>query len=617
MTQLTNKIEAHDRCIDEVLNNKKYTVDYFQREFKWEERHIEQLISDLTSAFMEYYRPTHHPKEVANYNSYYLGPFVVSVKDGQRSIIDGQQRLTSLTLFLIYLNHLQKELGISKVLEPLVFSEMFEEKSFNIQVDEREKCLIELYIKGEYLLSEDDDASTLNMVRRYQDITQSFPEELKNGSLSFFIDWLKYRVILVEIIAYSDENAYTIFETMNDRGLNLTPAEMLKGFILSKFTEIGKEKDNKKRQKANEFWKESMQKLHNYDKDEEQRFFQAWFRAKYAITIRPGKAESKNEDFEKIGTRFHSWFRENLEKIGLGNEKSESFELFIEKDFKFFLKQYLAIKKAEQAFNASLEYIYYINRWGIADSLRYPLLLAPLNKEDDDEIVHQKMNLVARYIETFVVRRSINFRLFAASSIRYTMYSLVKEIRNKDVSELTAILTSKVDSMEESLDGIARFRLHGQNAWFIKFLLSRMTSYLEKQIGEGSTFEKYYYNPGGKPFEIEHIWADSFEDHKDEFDQETDFIEIRNRLGALILLPRGTNQSYGKKQYSEKVVHYIKENLLAKTLCEATYLSNPNFLNMKEALNLTFKAHTHFKKQDIAERQNLYKEICQRIWSWE
>jgi uncharacterized protein with ParB-like and HNH nuclease domain len=45
-----------------------------------------------------------------NYNNYYLGPFVVSSKDGKRSIIDGQQRLTSLTLFLIYLHNLQKEL---------------------------------------------------------------------------------------------------------------------------------------------------------------------------------------------------------------------------------------------------------------------------------------------------------------------------------------------------------------------------------------------------------------------------------------------------------------------------------------------------------------------------
>lgn len=611
MSELTNKIEAHDHTIYEVLDNKKYTVDYFQREFKWEERHIEQLISDLTSSFMEEYRPEHTPKEVSNYNSYYLGPFVISIKEGQRRIIDGQQRLTSLTLLLVYLNHLQKELGLHKIIEPMIFSEMYEEKSFNIQVEEREKCLNNLFINGEYQPNEEDDESTHNMAVRYQDIVKAFPEELKNGALSYFIDWLKYRVVLVEIIAYSDENAYTIFETMNDRGLNLTPTEMLKGFILSKFS------DSKKRHKSNELWKESIQKLHDYDKDEDQRFFQAWFRAQYAVTIRPGKADSKNEDFEKIGTRFHSWFRDNLNKIGLEDEKPESFELFMEKDFKFFLKQYLSIKKAERTFDTSLEYIYYINRWGIADSLRYPLLLASLNKEDDDTMLKQKMNLVGRYIETFVVRRSLNFRMFAASSIRYTMYSLVKEIRNKELAELTVILKTKLDAMEETIDGMTKFRLHGQNAWFIKFLLSRMTAFIEKQAGDSSTFEKYYHNPGGKPFEIEHIWADTFEAHKDEFDQETEFIEIRNRLGDLLLLPRGTNQSFGKKPYAEKMEHYIKENLLAKTLCEGTYQLNPNFLHMKESLGLQFKPHAQFKKQDLSERQELYMEICKRIWSWE
>lgn len=572
---------------------------------------IEQLISDLTSSFMDEYHPDHAPKEVANYNSYYLGPFVISIKDGQRRIIDGQQRLTSLTLLLIYLNHLQKELGINKVIEPMIFSEMFEEKSFNIQVDEREKCLNDLFVKGEYQPEEDDDESTHNMAVRYQDIVKAFPEELKNGALSYFIDWLKYKVVLVEIIAYSDENAYTIFETMNDRGLNLTPTEMLKGFILSKFS------DSKKRHKSNDLWKESIQKLHLYEKDEDQRFFQAWLRAQYAVTIRPGKADSKNEDFEKIGTRFHSWFRDNLDKIGLEDEKPESFELFMEKDFKFFLRQYLSIKKAERTFDTSLEYIYYINRWGIADSLRYPLLLASLNKEDDETLLKQKMNLVGRYIETFVVRRSLNFRMFAASSIRYTMYSLVKEIRNKDLAELTDILKAKLDAMEETIDGMARFRLHGQNSWFIKFLLSRMTAFIEKQTGDSSTFEKYYHNPGGKPYEIEHIWADTFESHKDEFDQETEFIEIRNRLGDLLLLPRGTNQSFGKKPYSEKIEHYIKENLLAKSLCEGTYQLNPNFLQMKKSLNLPFKPYSQFKKYDIAERQELYKEICKRIWEWD
>jgi uncharacterized protein with ParB-like and HNH nuclease domain len=608
MSKLSNKIEAHDRSITEVLDDKKYTVDYFQREFKWEERHIEQLVSDLTSSFLNEYRPEHKRKDIENYNSYYLGPFVVSVKDGQRSIIDGQQRLTSLTLLLIYLNNLQKELGQSEKLESLIFSEKYGEMSFNIQVEERINCMEALFKTGDYDPKEEDDESTINMASRYDDIEKAFPEEIKNHVLPFFIDWLKYNVVLVEIIAYSDENAYTIFETMNDRGLNLTPTEMLKGFILSRF------EDSKKRQKANELWKESMQKLHAYDKDEDQRFIQAWFRSQYAESIRPGKAGSKNEDFEKIGTRFHSWFRDNLDKVGIAQEAPEGFQTFIDNDFKFFLNAYQKVLEAERKLTDALQHIYYINRWGIANSLSYPLLLAPLEVEDNAEIIQQKMDTVARYIETFVVRRSINFRKFASSSIRYTMYTLVKEIRRKDINELNDILNRKLSEMDESWDGIQNFRLHGQNRVFVKFLLSRITSYIEQKTGLNASFEKYYYNPGGKSFEVEHIWADKFIEHRDEFEQESDFQEYRNRLGALVLLPRGTNQSYGDKPYEKKISHYVKENLLVQSLCDLTYQNNPNFLSMKNSLNLPFKAHTDFKKADIMERQLLYQVICESIW---
>ncbi|MGN6890831.1 GmrSD restriction endonuclease domain-containing protein, partial [Neisseria sp. P0014.S004] len=86
-----------------------------------------------------------------------LGPFVVSLKDGKRSIIDGQQRLTSLTLFLIYLNNLQKELEQAEKIESMIFSELRGNKSFNITVEERIPCLEALFNNGEYSPNEDDD----------------------------------------------------------------------------------------------------------------------------------------------------------------------------------------------------------------------------------------------------------------------------------------------------------------------------------------------------------------------------------------------------------------------------------------------------------------------------
>lgn len=610
MSKLTNKIEAHDRKVSEVLENKKYTIDYFQREYNWQRRHIEQLINDLTSAFLNEYQEGDARTEGENYNNYYLGPFVVSEKAGQRSIIDGQQRLTSLTLFLIYLNNLQRTLGVDEKIEPMIFSEHRGMKSFNLQVEERRECLEGLFQNGTYVVRQGDDASITNMAKRYADIAELFPDEIKGSILPSFIDWIKYNVVLVEIVAYSDENAYTIFETMNDRGLNLTPTEMLKGFILSRYAQP------EKRVKANEYWKTAVEALKQFDVNEDQSFFQAWLRACYADSIRPGRAGSQNEDFEKIGTRFHSWVRDNLKKINLDPERPEDFERFIARDFKFYHDAYLRILHAQRNLRVALQHVYYISRWGIATSLSYPLMLAPLDPADTLDVVDAKIDLVARYIETFVVRRSINFRKFAASSIRYTMYSLVKEIRGKDVSALRTLLAAKIKELDFSWKAFEHFQMHGQNKRFVKYLLSRITAYIEQGAGMTTTFETYYHSPGGRPFEVEHIWANDFKAHADEFKEKTDFSEWRNSIGALVLLPNGINQSYNAKPYSEKIGHYQKENLLARSLCQLTYQNNPNFKNWAAARSLEFKAHSDFNKADILARQALYQKICEDLWTF-
>lgn len=608
MSKDDHKIDADDRNVFDVLNERKYTVDYFQREYSWEQRHIEQLVTDLTSTFLDVYEEGDPRTSVEHYNNYYLGPFVVSSRDGMKSIIDGQQRLTSLTLFLIFLNNLQKELGGKESIEPLVFSERYGQKSFNIQVEERKKCLEKLFLEGCYEVQPDDDESTVNMTKRYADIGEAFPEEIKGNAFPYFLDWLKYNVILVEITAYSDDNAYTIFESMNDRGLNLTSTEMLKGYILSRFQEA------KDREQANRFWKESIQSLHRHSKEEDQKFFQAWLRSQYADTIRQGKAGSSNEDFEKIGTRFHSWFRDNLPKMGLKADSPGEFRTLVHDELKYYVRAYLDILEAQKEEKQGWENVFYHCSWGIADSLGFALMLAPLKATDSPDMTRQKINEVARFMETFAVRRSINFRKFGASSIRYTMYSLVKELRGKDIDTLRALLKAKLAEMPEKWEGMSEFRLHGMNRYFVKFLLSRITGFIEQQSGASSNFSTYFVSPGTKPYEVEHIWADKFEEHRDEFEQRHDFDNYRNRIGDLVLLPQGTNQSYGAMTYSEKVEHYLKENLLVKSLHPKAYENNPNFVGMAKNLGFKFKAHKAFAKTDIDERQMLVQSICEAIW---
>lgn len=608
MSKDDHKIDADDRNVFDVLNERKYTVDYFQREYSWEQKHIEQLVTDLTSTFLDVYEEGDPRTSVEHYNNYYLGPFVVSSRDGMKSIIDGQQRLTSLTLFLIYLNNLQKELGGNESIEPLVFSERYGEKSFNIQVDERKKCLEKLFLEGFYEVQPDDDESTVKMKERYADIGEAFPEEIKGNAFPYFLDWLKYNVILVEITAYSDDNAYTIFESMNDRGLNLTSTEMLKGFILSRF------KAAKDREQANRCWKESIQSLHRHSKEEDQKFFQAWLRSQYADTIRQGKAGSSNEDFEKIGTRFHSWVRDNLPKMGLKADSPAEFRALVHDEMKYYLRAYLDILDAQKEEKPGWEHVFYHCNWGIADSLGFALMLAPLNSSDSSEVTRMKINEVARFMETFAVRRSVNFRKFGASSIRYTMYSLVKELRGKGLDLLRSLLKGKLLEMPEKWEGMAEFRLHGMNKQFVRFLLSRITGFIDQQSGAPSNFSTYFISAGKKPYEVEHIWANKFEKHRDEFEQRHEFDNYRNRIGDLVLLPQGTNQSYGSMTYGQKVEHYLKENLLVKSLHPKAYENNPNFVGMANNLGLKFKPHTAFTKTDIDERQALVQSICEVIW---
>lgn len=601
-----NKIDANDRTVRQVLDKVKYIIDFFQREYKWERKHIEQLIDDLTTKFLTNYKKTHKRRDVKNYDKYYLGPIVLSEKKEGKSIIDGQQRLTSLTLLLIYLNSLQKNRDDKVEIKDLIFSEKYGEKSFNLDVPDRKKCIEALYNGEDYNHTEKGE-SIENIIERYKDIQELFPEELKGEALPYFIDWLIENVIFVEILTYSDEDAYTIFETMNDRGLNLTPTEMLKGYILSNLADVESKKQ------VNELWKNMIEKLRKISKEEDLEFFKAWLRAKYAESIRPGSKGAANEDFEKIGTRFHQWVRDNREKIGLNN--SEDFYFFVEKNMKFYLDIYLKINSVANKFNKKLDSIYYINQRGLASSIFYPLLMAPITLQDDEKTIIKKLALISRYLEMFVVFRSVNYRNYSHSSIRYTMYSLVKEIREKNVKELAQILKQKIKQINETLDGVKNLEMHGQNKRFIQFLLARIIAHIEEKSGMPNKFEEYISKEIAKPFQVEHIWADNFEEHKDEFEQRDEFEEYRNRIGALLLLPEGFNQSYGALSYEKKLPHYFGQNLLAKTLCPQCYERNPNFLKYIEISKLPFKPHENFKKKDIEERQLLYQKILEEIYT--
>ena len=80
------------KTVRELLKGVKYSIDYYQREYKWHEKQIRELVDDLSDKFLEEYQSTHPRSKVADYPHYFLGSIIISKKDSVGYIVDGQQR---------------------------------------------------------------------------------------------------------------------------------------------------------------------------------------------------------------------------------------------------------------------------------------------------------------------------------------------------------------------------------------------------------------------------------------------------------------------------------------------------------------------------------------------
>ena len=185
-----SNINAITRNIRDLLDNKKYSIEYYQREYRWGEEQIVELLTDLEEKFFEDYENNHQRTNVKNYPPYFLGSIILVDKDTQTFVIDGQQRLTSLTLLLIYIYRKFGDDDQKQNLLNLIYSDTYGEKNFNLNIDDRTECLEKLMNEGAYETKEDDNESVKNLVDRYEDIENNFSEELTNV-LPLFADWLK------------------------------------------------------------------------------------------------------------------------------------------------------------------------------------------------------------------------------------------------------------------------------------------------------------------------------------------------------------------------------------------------------------------------------------------
>lgn len=599
------EIRGDAKNIRTLLGGQRFAIDYYQREYRWETKQVTELLDDLCGTFLDNYKEDDDRSAVEQYGRYFLGSVIISDRDGQKYIIDGQQRMTTLTLLLIFIYHLVDETQKTQLAE-LIFTTKFGKKSFNLDVEERNSCMKAIF-DGENIVERNQIESVDNIIGRYQDIEDNFPsEDITRDALPYFADWLIENVYLVEITAYSDNDAYTIFETMNDRGLSLTPTEMLKGYLLANISDIDT------RNSASKNWTESINGLRAIGKEEDADAIKSWLRSQYAETIRDRSKGAVPKDFDLIASEFHRWVRENEGVIGLS--RSEDYARLIDRNFDFYARWYEKIRNATMKLKPGLEEIYYNSQLNF--TLQYPVLLAPLRIEDSDDTVMQKLAIVSKYIDIMLARRIWNFKSISYANMQYNMYILIiLKIRNKSIAELSEFLIQQLEAEEEVFSSQSRFHWHGQNGRYIHWLLARMTDYVEVESDNTSRYVEFSQRSGRNAYQIEHIWANHFDRHTDEFDHVADFEEYRNRIGGLVLLPKSFNASFGDMEYSEKREHYLRQNLLAASLHDNCYSRNPGFIRFIENAELPFQQHTDFKKADLDERQKLYLELAEKVWN--
>ena len=485
-------IEVQKRKLSEILFNHRYKIDVFQREYKWQTPQIEALLNDLTTCFYKSYKDGDTIANYEDYDTYFMGSIVLC-KDSRKnlSIVDGQQRLTTFSLLLIFLSHLQDALDIPELSRKNMHDYLYiikgGERSLILNIESRADVMNYLVESSGETYDFDSTSQTesiRNIVKGYDAIKRLYPQDLiTEERLPLFVEWLLDNVQMVEILTEDMDNAYTIFETMNDRGLNLKPAEILKGYLLSKIIEDHDDENEVRAEEANNFWTQRLEELQMRDHINESDFFRAWLRAKYAVTQRSTKSGSQNEDFEKIGTNFHSWVKDNTTRMKL--KTPEDYYFLIRSDFDFFSTLYMNINGYKTSETSGFKTLYLNNFYTIADSLLYPLLMAPISKIDREEVINEKINIVSSFIDRLANIRTLQNRAITQTSLRNTIYELVKKCRNIGSIQLNEILQEELNKVVEKND-VYRFLKEMNNGNYYHYFYARIWNYLncELQFGE-------------------------------------------------------------------------------------------------------------------------------------
>lgn len=601
------EITSNARSVRTLLNGQKYNIDYYQREYRWQSRQVIDLIEDLTDAFRQDYDSSHQRSEVQKYRNYFVGSLVTSSGEGEKFIVDGQQRLTTITLLLTYLRHNIDDDDDRSMITTLIHSRKSGVNSYNLNVDERKACMDRLYEDNNPDEYEGDNESARNMINAYNDIAEKIDEVQTTETainLPYFADWLIDNVYLVEISATNEADAYVIFRTMNDRGLSLTSTELLQGFVLSNVEPRSKRKNVTGR------WKKVVAGLRALDRRADDEMIVAWLRGRYAESIRQGRKGAEPGDFELISPEFHRWVMVNIRRMNLTSH--DRFADFVRVDFAFYAKWYVFIREQSEKYSDEFAAVYCNGRHNF--TLQYATILAALSPTDAEHVVHSKIRIVSSTLDAMIARYIWNGRSIAYNHVHERVFrELILGVRENSHSpyQLLDFCVSYIEGLVDEF-GVVELSLNQGNKKKLHYLLARLIAFVESSCGEKPQFESYVEADSDNPYEIEHILSQS---HAGDFGDDQEFARVRDRIGGLLLIRKSDNANLGDKRFEVKRDVYGNLNLLLTKSLHKDVYERPKFRNLVASTKLPFRPYDVFNPNAINERQELYRQLAMRIWS--
>lgn len=613
------EIAPDKQNIDKVFSSTTYYIDFYQRQYKWDEEPVNRLLEDVFYRFNEEYKKYGKSdipikQNIDKYSWYYLNTYVTNLVDGKLFVVDGQQRLTTLTLILIKLKHLSDSYNslLTDWIKAKISGQSGYEREFWMNHVDHIPTLQGLFDGVDTdKIDTRSGITAVNMVKNYIAISKYIDKEIsdikKFEAFSFY--FLKRLVLINLDVLLTD--VPMVFEVINDRGVRLKPYEILKGKLLGQI-----DKDELIALKLNELWDEQVDKINKHFEDEIDEFFVYFLKSK--LTDTRGTANKFDKEYHRV------IFEDEFDKVLKLKHNPEGVKKFLLNDFKYFTDLYDKVLTVYSNTEISSNYPFVFYNKLTEMNMQFLLILSACDINDKEET--EKINAVSRNLDKMFcllqLQRSYNSNTFSTET-----YKLCAEIRNVSVDKIDELFDrcilqqlsiARGVSVQEVLS-YSLFRDTGidLDKRFKRYFFARIDEFIATQtkMGMKQSFYNLVQNTGAvNGFHIEHILSYNdenlalFNDDEELFDRE------RNRLGGLLLLKGLDNISSSNESFKKKLKSYANTLYWNETLRSDTYKSKLDFDRMIQEYKLDFKPYESFGVEELEERHKLLFDMVRIIW---